>query len=308
MKLRQGLSFQARSRLTRDANKIRLVGNIMVDALMSVLIDVSELTFGYGREVILKDVSLKVGAGEILIILGPNGSGKTTLLRVLAGVLKPSRGSVSMLGKGVDRADYLLDADVGIDDYTFSNLTFFEALYYHLVLRGVETSKARETANAYLKLFDVLRAGKTYLRRLSAGQRKLAMILPAVASHSKVLLLDEPFEQVDPTRKVKLAREIISLASSGSAVVLNTHEIEALELLNDASVGIMLDGRYFGTVKPAGLLLDSYLVRQRPTEGQVILEIDAEGGKAYITTGETKGARPLRRIEDLAQLYALSAR
>ncbi len=88
--------------------------------------------------------------------------------------------------------------------------------------------------------------------------------------------------------------------------MLNTHEIEALELLNDASVGIMLSGKYFGPVKPASVLLDSYLVRERPTEGHVILEIDAEGGKAYITTGAAKGARPLRRIEDLAQLYALS--
>jgi ABC-type multidrug transport system ATPase subunit len=274
---------------------------------MSMLIDVSNVTFGYGQELILKDVSLKVGTGEILVVLGPNGSGKTTLLRVLAGVLKPTKGSILILGKDVSTADYLLDADVGIDDYTFSNLTLFEALYYHLVLRGVDVAKAREAANTYLKLFDIANAGKTYLRRLSAGQRKLATILPAIASRSKVMLLDEPFEQVDPTRKVKLAREIASLASNGSAVVLNTHEIEALELLDDASVGIMLGGRYFGPVKPASVLLDSYLVREKPTEGQVILEIDAEGGKAYIMTGGAKGARPLRRIEDLAQLYALSS-
>jgi ABC-type multidrug transport system ATPase subunit len=273
---------------------------------MSLAIDVQGLMFGYGRELVLNDVSLKVGAGEILVVLGPNGSGKTTLLRVIAGTLKPSKGRISILGRDINASSSLLDADVGIDDYTFSNLTLFEAIYYHLVLRGTEPAKARDTANTYLKMFDIQGSGKTYLRRLSAGQRKLGMILPAIASHSKALLLDEPFEQIDPTRKVKLAAEILSQVSSGSAVVLNTHEIEAIELLGDASVGIMLSGRYFGTIKPASVLLDSYLVKEKPAEGRVLLEIDAAGGKAYITSGAVKGARPLRRIEDLAQLYALS--
>lgn len=273
---------------------------------MPLAIDVAGLAFGYGQELILKDVSLKVDAGEILVVLGPNGSGKTTLLRAIAGALKPSKGRISILGKDVNASNSLLDADVGIDDYTFSNLTLFEAIFYHLVLRGAEPVKARETANTYLKQFDIQGAGKTYLRRLSAGQRKLGMILPAIASRSKALLLDEPFEQIDPIRKVKLAGEILSLTSGGSAVVLNTHEIEVLELIGDASLGIMLSGRYFGTIKPASILLDSYLVKEKPSEGQVLLEIDADGGKAYITSDAAKGARPLRRIEDLAQLYALS--
>jgi ABC-2 type transport system ATP-binding protein len=275
---------------------------------MTAAIDISDLTFGYGKDLILKSVSLKVDAGEILAVLGPNGSGKTTLLRVLAGVLKPSKGSVSMLGKDVNAANSILDADVGIDDYTFSSLTLSEAIYYHLVLRGTEPAKAKDTADMYLKIFDIVNAGKTVFRRLSAGQRKLGLVLPAIASRSKVLLLDEPFEQIDPTRKVKLAREILSLVASGSAVMLNTHEIEVLELLADSSVGIMLDGRYFGTVKPASALLDSYLVREKPTEGQVLLEIDTDFGTAYITSSAVKGARPLRRVEDLAQLYSLTAR
>jgi ABC-type multidrug transport system ATPase subunit len=274
---------------------------------MSVAIAVSGLTFAYGQEVIVKDVSLNVDAGEILVVLGPNGSGKTTLLRVLAGVLKPSKGHVSMLDKDVTASERVSDADVGVDEYSFSSLTLFEAVYYHLVLRGVDPLTARDTANAYLELFDLSSSRKTILHRLSAGQRKLGIIVPAIASKSKVLLLDEPFEQIDPVRKVKLAREILNLASNGSAVVLNTHEIEALELLGDASVGIMLGGKYFGPVRPASVLLDSYLVREEPSEGRMLLRIDAAGGKAYITTERVKGARPLRRIEDLAQLYALSA-
>jgi ABC-type multidrug transport system ATPase subunit len=273
---------------------------------MSLAVDARSIAFGYNQELILKDVTLKVGKGEILVVLGPNGSGKTTLLRVLAGALKLSEGYISILGKDLKAANLLLDADVGIDDYTFSNLTLFEAIYYHLLLRGIQPAEARDTANRYLTLFDIASAGKTHLRRLSAGQRKLGTILPAIASRSKVLFLDEPFEQIDFTRKVKLAREILSLSSNGSAVILNTHEIEALELLGDASVGIMLSGKYFGTIKPASLLLDSYLAKEKPPEGQVLLEIDANGGRAYITNVAEKGARPLRRIEDLAQLYALS--
>lgn len=191
----------------------------------------------------MNDVSIKVEVGEILVVLGPNGSGKTTLLRVIAGALKPARGRISILGKDVSASNSLLDADVGIDDYNFSNLTLFEAIYYHLVLRGTEPEIAKETVNKYLKQFDIQGSGKTYLRRLSAGQRKLGTILPAIASHSKALLLDEPFEQIDPARKVKLATEILSQVASGTAVMLNTHEIEALELLADASVGIMLGGR-----------------------------------------------------------------
>ena len=273
---------------------------------MSLAVDARGIAFGYNQELILKDVTLKICEGEILIVLGPNGSGKTTLLRVLAGALKLSKGDLSLLGKDLKAANPLLDADVGIDDYTFSNLTLFEAIYYHLLLRGVQPAEARDNANRYLTLFDIASAGRTYLRRLSAGQRKLGTILPAIASHSKVLFLDEPFEQIDPTRKVKLAKEILSLASNGSAVILNTHEIEAIELLGDASVGIMLGGKYFGPIRPASLLLDSYLAEEEPPKGQVLLEIDANGRRAYITNAAKEGTRPLRRIEDLAQLYALS--
>lgn len=225
---------------------------------------------------------------------------------MLAGALKLSEGYISILGKDPKAANLPLEADVGIEDYAFSNLTLFEAIYYHLLLRGVQSAAARDTANKYLRLFDIASAGKTYLRRLSAGQKKLGIILPAIASRSKVLFLDEPFEQIDPTRKVKLAGEILSLASNGSTAILNTHEIEALELLGNASVGIMLSGKYFGTIKPASLLLDSYLAKEKPPEGKVLLEIDANGGRAYITSVAEKGARSLRRIEDLAQLYALS--
>jgi ABC-type multidrug transport system ATPase subunit len=278
----------------------------VIEAISMLAIDVAGLTFGYGQELVLRDVSLKVGRGDILVVLGPNGSGKTTLLKVIAGALKPTRGRISILGKDVSASGSLLDADVGIEDYTFSNLTLFEAVYYHLILRGTEPEKAEDTADAYLRQFDIQGSGKTYLRRLSAGQRKLGVILPAIASHSKVLLLDEPFEQIDPARKVKLASEILGQVANGSAVVLNTHEIEALELLEEASVGIMLSGRYFGTIKPASVLLDSYLAREKPAEGRLLLEIDADGQKAYITSSAVKGAKPLRRIEDLAQLYALS--
>jgi ABC-2 type transport system ATP-binding protein len=251
-------------------------------------------------------VSISVDAGDILVVLGPNGSGKTTLLRVIAGALKPISGRISILGKDIDAHSSLLNADVGIDDYSFGNLTLFEAIYYHLVLRDVESDKAKETANSYLKQFEIQGSGNTYLRRLSAGQRKLGMILPAIASHPQALFLDEPFEQIDPTRKVKLATEILQQAANGCAVILNTHEIEALELLEGSSVGIMLSGRYFGAIKPASVLLDSYLTKEKPTKGKVLLEIDTGEGKAYITSQAVKGARPLRRIEDLAQLYALS--
>lgn len=275
---------------------------------MSVAIEVSDLTYGYEQELILKGVSFEVSFGEILIILGPNGSGKTTLLRVMAGVLKPNTGSIKVLGRDVNANGYLLDVDVGIDDFSFSSLTLFEALYYHLVLRGIEPPEAREAANKYLNLFEITNMKNTYVRRLSAGQKKLATTLPAIASHPKVLLLDEPFEQIDPARKVKLAQEILNLVSSGTAVVLNTHEIEALELLKDSSVGIMLVGKYFGSVKPASELLDSYLVMEKPSFGKVILEIDADGRKAYITRHAVKGSKPLRRVEDLAQLYALAPR
>jgi ABC-type multidrug transport system ATPase subunit len=272
---------------------------------LSVVFEVSDLTFGYGQELILKGVSLKVSAGEVLIVLGPNGSGKTTLLRVMAGVLKPNKGSVKMLGNDVNVEGHLLDVDVGIDDYTFGNLTLFEAVYYHLVLRGIEPSKAKDTADMYLNLFEMTKVRNTHVHRLSAGQKKLATTLPAIASHPKVLLLDEPFEQIDPARKVKLAKEIINLVSGGAAVMLNTHEIEVLELLTDANAGIMLSGKYFGTVRPASELLDSYLVMEKPESSQVMLEVDTDGKKAYITRRRVKGGKPLRRVEDLAQLYAL---
>jgi ABC-2 type transport system ATP-binding protein len=199
------------------------------------VIDVRGVTKRYGDRTALEDLSLQVGAGEVVALLGPNGAGKTTTLRILAGVIAPSAGTGRVAGVAVDGGPrQQLRARVGL-------LTEAPGLWDRLAVRvnlltyarlyGVASPAARVDA-VLAQLGLAGRAGDA-AGVLSKGMRQRVALARALVAAPAVLLLDEPTSGLDPDA-ARTVRDLVRDARGrGTAVLLSTHQLDEAEALAD---------------------------------------------------------------------------
>jgi len=197
----------------------------------------------FGRVTVLRDLDLTLAPGEALAVAGPNGAGKTTLLRILGGLLRPTAGEVSVLGRPL-HGDHAARRAIGFlshqsllyDDLTLlENLTFAARLYG--LARPVE--HAREAlAAAGLSA----REGDTPAR-LSRGLLQRAAIARALLHRPRVLLLDEPFTALDEPSAARLRETLRGVLAGGGAMVVVTHHLaEVWDLAT--RVAVLVSGRW----------------------------------------------------------------
>jgi heme exporter protein A len=210
-------------------------------------IDLSRL---YGRRRALDGVSFGLDAGECLALFGPNGAGKTTLLRILAGLLRPSRGTVRVAGAEV-RGDAGARALVGLISHQsllYAALTARENVTFTARLYGLpDPAAAAERALARLRMAE--RADQP-VRALSRGMQQRVSIARAIVHEPRVLLLDEPYTGLDEAGAAALTGVLVELKAAGATLVLVTHNLaEGLALATHAAV--MRAGR-FARFEPRG--------------------------------------------------------
>ncbi|MHB1223299.1 MAG: heme ABC exporter ATP-binding protein CcmA [Gemmatimonadaceae bacterium] len=191
----------------------------------------------YGRRRALDGVSLRLAAGDCLALFGPNGAGKTTLLRVLAGLLRPTRGVVRMAGVPA-RGDAAARARVGLlshQSMLYESLTVRENIRFTARLYGVLDADAA-TDSALDRLGMLERAGQP-VRALSRGLQQRVSIARAVVHGPRVLLLDEPYTGLDEAGAGALTTMLSELRAGGATLVLVTHNLaEGLALATQAAV------------------------------------------------------------------------
>lgn len=190
-----------------------------------VALDLDQVSAGYGRSMVIREVSAWVGRGEIVVIVGPNGAGKSTLLKAVAGVIPIATGRVTLTGRDVTNSptEKLAQSGIGYvpqSDDVFADLTVRENLMMggYLLTKQERKARVEEVVSTYPLL------GRLISRRvlkLSGGERKLVGIGRALMNRPQVLLLDEPSAGLAP----QLSREILTeevgrLAQSGVAVLL----------------------------------------------------------------------------------------
>ena len=207
------------------------------------ILEADGLTRLYGRRRALDNVSLALGAGECLALFGPNGAGKTTLLRILAGLLRPTRGSARILGEPV-RGDAAARAQVGLISHQsllYAALTVRENLRFTARLHGL-----RDPAEAIARVLDHLRLRERAdqpVRALSRGLQQRVSIARALVHDPRVVLLDEPYTGLDEAGAAALTELLVELKQHGAAMVLVTHNLaEGLALATHAAV--MRHGRF----------------------------------------------------------------
>ena len=208
-------------------------------------VEAEGLTRAFGARRAVDAVSVAVHAGECLALFGPNGAGKTTLLRMLAGLLKPTRGAARVAGEPLGGNDgAAVRARVGLISHhslLYSALTARENVEFAARLYGVPDPRA--SAERALDRLRVLDRADSAVRSLSRGLQQRVSIARAMVHEPRVVLLDEPFTGLDEVGAAALTAALSELRERGAALVLVTHQIsEGLALGTHAA--IMRDGRF----------------------------------------------------------------
>src|SRR5699024_933728 len=177
-----------------------------------------------------------VGTGTVLAVRAANGSGKTTLLRALAGLLTPTAGTVTVMGRVPDDRDRRhrasLAALIGAPQ-TARDLTVVEHLQFVAATWGASAAAARETAQALLEVFAITSLALRLPPECSSGQSQLVPLTLTLARPCLVLLLDEPEQRLDRERLDLVIRAVRARADGGTALVIATHSPRLLEKLAD---------------------------------------------------------------------------
>jgi ABC-2 type transport system ATP-binding protein len=201
------------------------------------VIELVDVTQHYGVRPVLRGISLRIEQGEVVTILGPNGMGKSTLLGVMAGVLTPQRGSVSIDGlrrrSSPEEELEIRKRSVYLPDQPWlpAQLTAREYLLAVGRLYDVEYERLFEHVDQLLELFDLTLQGESPIRSYSAGQKKKVALCSALVAEVPILLLDEPFSGgLDPSGILALKRIIQHHARrKDSTVVLTSPVAELIE-------------------------------------------------------------------------------
>ena len=220
---------------------------IASDPAKAPLVDVEDIHTFYGKSHILHGVSLQVGSGEVVGLLGRNGVGKSTTLKTIMGLVNPSRGSVRFEGSPITSLPAHRLARIGIafvpeDRRIFRLLTVMENLRTGLDRRGVSEARKQELLDKIFAYFPVLaerrnQAGGT----LSGGEQQMLAIARAMMLEPKIILLDEPTEGLMP-RMVSQIRDIIEVLHKEGVAILLVEQNVPLTLETSQRVYIMEKG------------------------------------------------------------------
>lgn len=212
-----------------------------------------------GRRVV-DDVSLDVGQGEIVGLLGANGAGKTTSFYMLVGLERPEKGSVSLNGQDVTRLPMYLRARLGLGYLPQEPSIFRKMTAEQNILAVLETTRLTRTQR-FERLDELLEEfGVTHVRRirgdaLSGGERRRVEIARCLATEPQYILLDEPFAGIDPLAIDDIREIILYLKRQGIGIFITDHNVRETLGITDRAY-IMAEGRILRSGQPAELVRD----------------------------------------------------
>lgn len=212
---------------------------------MDIAVETFGLTKSYGSTNALDDLNLKVKKGEILVLLGPNGSGKTTLLHLLATVLKPTRGTATVMGYDVVKQSLKVRETVGIsfqEPRGFWRHKPYHILSFHAGVYGLRGDEKEKVVDETLKAFDLWPSRNKRFMELSGGQGKRLEVAKLFVHRPAVAVFDEPTAMVDLEGKRMIWDRIKGLRDAGSTIIVATNEVREAEYLADR-ISIMRDGK-----------------------------------------------------------------
>jgi ABC-2 type transport system ATP-binding protein len=198
------------------------------------VVDIRRLSVCYGRQVAVRDLSLTIPRGEVFGFIGPNGAGKTTTIKVLATLLRPTMGSVHVLGTDVMRSPQQVRRNIGYvpDSFgVYEDLNVVEYLHFFAAAYRIEREKRAGTVKDVLALTDLSSKVDSQVDALSRGMKQRLSIARILLHDPQLLLLDEPASGLDPRARIELRELLKELQRMGKTILVSSHILHELSQL-----------------------------------------------------------------------------
>jgi ABC-2 type transport system ATP-binding protein len=214
------------------------------------VVDVADVTKRYARRTAVEKLSLDLGAGEVLGLVGANGGGKTTTLRILAGILEPDEGHGRVLGFDLVRGAKEIREHVGYMSQRFSlygDLSVLENLRFRAEVYGLD--RPRTAAEDAMSNFELTKYSRSAAKKLSGGWARRLQLAAALIHSPKLILLDEPTAGLDAASLHEVWRRIERLAGEAAGVIVSTHDLGEAERCS--RLAVLSEGRVVAIGTPA---------------------------------------------------------
>jgi iron complex transport system ATP-binding protein len=260
-----------------------------------VTLEVDGLAFGFPGRTIGGGLSLSLGDGEVLCVLGPNGSGKTTLFRTLLGLLAPHGGAIRLgrtpltgltRGEIARRVGYVPQAHVGYFAYTVREMVLMGRTA-HFSAFAVPGADDRRIAAAAIESLGIAHLAERPFTAISGGERQLALVARALAQEPRLLVMDEPTASLDFGNQVRVLERIRDLAARGIGVLFSTHDPDHAFLCAGRAL-LLAEGRMLALGPPREVIRAETLERMY----SVTVRVLAAGGGVHACLPELRPPGP----------------
>lgn len=264
--------------------------------------EVRDLTKRYGERVALDGVSLDIRENEILGLVGPNGAGKTTLVRIIATLLAPTSGTVTVCGYDVMNAPFSVRPHLAIvpqgatpDPFA----TAWEHTYLYLRARGVPRHDAAVRTEQVLRSLELWEHRDLRAQKLSGGYQRRILLAMSLATSPRLLLLDEPTAALDPGAR-HLMWNLLADLREHTSILLTTHDMHEAEILSDR-IALLAAGDLAATGTIGQLLAalparEKFVVEEPPGKAEIngrYGTVTRVAGKAIVYPASDEAARAL---------------
>lgn len=215
------------------------------------LIELKNVTLGYDNHIVLRNISFKIEENDFICVVGPNGSGKSTLIKGILGLIKPIKGKITYKDLKRNFVGYM-PQETKVDNN-------FPASVFEIVLSGTlnklgfklfYTKKEKQIVLDNLKLLNILDLKNKNFCDLSGGQRQKVLLARAISATTKLIILDEPSNNLDSKSKKDLYKAINHLNKKENiAVIMITHDLDHDNLIGNKILSLREDEIFFGTTE-----------------------------------------------------------
>ncbi len=231
-----------------------------------MILDIKNVSCGYGKKNIIENISFKIECGEILCLLGPNGVGKTTFFKSILGFLPIQKGQVLLDNKDIKRISrrelakkiaYVPQAHQSGFSFSVFDVVIMGRNPYSNYFKG-PGKKDKEIAYDSLKQLGILHLAHKLYTEISGGERQMVLIARAITQKTKLLIMDEPTSNLDFGNQVKVLNQIKKLSKKDMAIIMTTHSPDHVFLCANKVI-VFNKGKFTKIGKPKEVITEGML-------------------------------------------------